>query len=472
MSKESRLIKTTAIIAIGNICTKIISFFMVPLYTNLLTTEEYGTADLISIFISLTIIILTLQMDQGIFRYLIEARGDKEKQKEYITTTLVFMFVVNTVIIGIITLVLALIKYEYTIYISTTLYVNLWLSFLLQIPRGFGDNTTYTIGSFINATLNVLLNVLFLAVLKMKVEGILLAVVLSQFISVIYLFIKTKLWKYIKLKYYSKQSFKILLKFSLPMVPNTLGWWVVSVSDRLILKAFLGVNAIGIYTVANKFPTILTMFTNIFHTSWSESISENSDVKDTKEYAQKIVIMSTKAYSAANMLLISLLPFIFNFLIGKDFRDAYQYIPLLLTGSLFNGISNIYGSLFIAKKETKKIAKTTVISAIVNISVNLIFVKFIGIYAAAISTVLSYIIISIIRHFEIRNIYPIKYNIPKLILELIVYAVIFFSYYSKNYLYEGIALAIVVPYTVIQNFQVIKAVSTLALSKVKEKIKH
>ena len=98
MTKESKLLKNTAIIAIGNLFTKCISFFMIPLYTSLMTTQQYGIVDLISTYTSLLIIVLTLQLEQGIFRFLIDVRDSYEKQKKYISTTILVLSVVKTII--------------------------------------------------------------------------------------------------------------------------------------------------------------------------------------------------------------------------------------------------------------------------------------------------------------------------------------------------------------------------------------
>ena len=247
MSKESRLIKNTAIIALGNICTKCVSFFMLPLYTSLMSTEEYGTVDMITTYSGILVILLTLQFEQGVFRYLIESRANEKKQKKYISTTIFSLIALNIVITILMIMLLSTIKYEYTVYFILNILVGVCISIVLQIPRGLGNNVVYAVGSCISGSLNVILNVLFIAILRWNVEGMLLATILSQGIAVIYIFIHTKLWKYISLKYVSKDSMRILLKFSIPLVPNAFCWWAVNASDRVIINAFIGVAANGIY---------------------------------------------------------------------------------------------------------------------------------------------------------------------------------------------------------------------------------
>ncbi len=145
MSKESKLIKNTAIIAIGNICTKCISFFMLPLYTAILTTLEYGKIDLIQTYSALLIIIMTLQFEQGVFRYLIEVREDKEKQKEYIITTLWSVIIVNIIFVIVANISLTIANYEYRIYLILMVVCGALNGVCIQIPRGLGNNVLYAL---------------------------------------------------------------------------------------------------------------------------------------------------------------------------------------------------------------------------------------------------------------------------------------------------------------------------------------
>ena len=82
LSRGKELIKNTAIVAVGKVCTKFLSFFLLPFYTAVLSTEEYGTVDMVTTYSGILVILLTLQFEQGVFRYLIESRSNEEKQKD------------------------------------------------------------------------------------------------------------------------------------------------------------------------------------------------------------------------------------------------------------------------------------------------------------------------------------------------------------------------------------------------------
>ena len=99
MKREKQLLKNTVIVAIGQICTKFISFFLLPLYTALLTTEEYGVVDLLNTYISLLLPLIFLQIDQSIFRYLIDARKDEDNKKKLITTTMITVLIQSIIFV-------------------------------------------------------------------------------------------------------------------------------------------------------------------------------------------------------------------------------------------------------------------------------------------------------------------------------------------------------------------------------------
>ena len=456
MSRESKLFKNTMIIAIGNICTKCVSFFMLPLYTSILSTAEYGTVDMINVIISLSVIILTFQLEQAVFRYLVEARNDCEKQKEYISSAMIFTIIVNLICVLILFVFFQIINYQYTFYVLGTIVLNVLSSFLLQISRGVDNTVVYSIGSFINGSLNVILNVLFIAFLGWKVEGMLLAALIAHIASSCYLGVKIKIWTFLQFKMFKTSSLKKLLKYSIPLIPNTLCWWIINGSDRVVINAFIGVAANGIYSVSYKFPSIFSMITNIFHMSWTESAAENIDCSDNEVFVQRIMNKTIRIYSSANIGIIAVMPFIFPMLVSESFQEAYLYVPLLMTGALFHSIANLYGSLYTALKKTKEIAKTTLLAAIINFGINIIFAKYIGIYASAISTVIAYAIITIVRHRGILHDIKITHDKKYLIRECAIYLMVFGVYYFGNMVLKMCVLGFIVPYCLAQNKEIVK----------------
>ncbi len=466
MKRETKLIKNTGIIGLGMLCTKGVSFLLLPLYTSLLSTSDYGTVDFVFTLVSLIAYTLTLQFEQGVFRYLIDCRDNKEKQKKYITTTLLFIAFITAVGVLITVIVCASVSYGYTLYLVFNVIAVVFSSIICQIARGLDKTTIYTIGSFISASSQIVFNVVFIVGLKWNIGGMLTAFILGNLLCISFVAYKCRLISYFSIKSFDKTILKELLKYSLPLVPNTLCWWLINCSDRFIIVRFLGTSANGIYAIANKFPTVFSAFTRVYQMSWAENAAESSNAEDRDNYYSKIMNQSICfiIYMCAGGL--ALLPFIFKYLINSNYSESYYNILILLVAGVFNCWSNLYGSLFGALKHTKTIAVTTVFAAIVNVGLNLLFINKIGLYAASFSTLAAYIIVTAIRHFEIIKKAKIKYRAGDLLLAFATMGVAAISYCAGNVPVSIVVAAAVTVIILIKNKNLIIPI----INKIKEKI--
>lgn len=148
MNREKLLIKNTAIVSLGKICTQLITFFLLPLYTAVLSTEEYGVVDLLNTLVGLFLPIVTLQIEQGVFRYLLDCRDNEKEQKTIISSTVFFLIIQSIIYLVCFLIVSQWIHNDYKYFLAINLIANIFSAVLLQISRGLGDNTSYAIGSF------------------------------------------------------------------------------------------------------------------------------------------------------------------------------------------------------------------------------------------------------------------------------------------------------------------------------------
>lgn len=468
MSKGKDLAKNTAIVSIGKICTQLITFFLLPVYTAVLSNEEYGVVDLLNTLTSLLLPIVTLQIEQGIFRYLIDCRENNEKQIKLITTIIRFMIIQSIACIVIFLCVSPFIHNEYKYFLMANLLMGIFSSLLLQICRGLGDNATYAIGSFITGAFTVVLNVIFIVAFRWGAYGMLGATAISNFICAVYIFLKRKIYKYIKPKQFDKKILKEIIKYSVPLIPNMISWWIVSASDRTIISAVIGIAQNGIYSAANKFSGVFTTLYSVFNLTWTESASININSEDRDEFFSKILDFVIRFFGCLCLGTIAVMPFAFNILINEKFAEAYYQIPILILGSVFNILVSFVGSIYVAKKLTKEIAKTSIISAVINIFVNIVLIKSIGLYAASISTVIAYALMFIYRWIDVKK--YVKFNVNKILMFalIIMYGVTIFTYYLKNSMISVIVLVIVVVFAIITNLNSVSYLKQIVKDKIKE----
>ena len=468
MSKGKDLAKNTAIVSIGKIYTQLITFFLLPVYTAILSNEEYGVVDLLNTLTSLLLPIVTLQIEQGIFRYLIDCRENNEKQIKLITTIIRFMIIQSIACIVIFLCVNPFIHNEYKYFLIANLLMGIFSSLLLQICRGLGDNATYAIGSFITGAFTVVLNVIFIVAFRWGAYGMLGATAISNFICAVYIFFKWKIYKYIKTKQFDKKILKEIIKYSVPLIPNMISWWIVSASDRTIISAVIGIAQNGIYSAANKFSGVFTTLYSVFNLTWTESASININSEDRDEFFSKILDFVIRFFGCLCLGTIAVMPFVFNILINEKFAEAYYQIPILILGSVFNILVSFVGSIYVAKKLTKEIAKTSIISEVINIFVNIALIKSIGLYAASISTVIAYALMFIYRWIDVKK--YVKFNVNKILMFAltIMYGITIFTYYLKNSIVSAIVLGIVGVFAVIANLNSVSYLKQIVKDKIKK----
>lgn len=468
MSKSKNLLKNTAIVSIGKIATQLITFFLLPVYTAVLTNEEYGVADLLNTLTNLFLPIATLQIEQGVFRYLVDCRNEKEKQTKVITTIIKFMLFQSILYIVLFICVSYFIKNTYKFFLAGNLIACMFSTIFLQICRGFGDNKRYALGSFITGVTTVVLNILFIVVFHLGAYGMLGATLISNIVCGIYIFVSKKIYKYIKIKKYDKNLLKEIIKYAIPLVPNMISWWIVDTSDRTIIFIALGIAQNGIYSAANKFCGAFSSLYSVFNLTWTESASININSPEKDNFFTQIFNVTISFFGSIAICIIAIMPFAFPILINEKFVEAYNQIPILMIGSIFNILAGFIGSIYVAKKITKEIAKTSIIAAIINLIINLVLIKYIGLYAASFSTVIAYMAMYIYRFIDCKKYVKLTAN-KKIVSSMIILLVIsIFIYYCNNKILQLVNAIVVTMYTVFINRTSAKFIFQSIINKFKK----
>lgn len=459
--------KNTVILFIGKFVTQFMSIILLPLFTRYLLTEDYGYVDLIQTYLSLFVPILTLRMDSAVFRFLIDARKDEEKKAKIITNSTFLTFLG----IAIISIIYVILKIFFNVKYLTYMYLNIVIlsisNVIFQVIRGLGKIEKYSIACSITGVSNLIVNLVLLLGFNCNASCILISSIISNLLAIAYIVYETKLLFFIKLKNYDKKIIKNMLKFSIPMIPNSLSWWVINVSDRSIITAILGVALNGIYTISCKFSNILNSIFTIFNMSWTEMTALHIDDDDKDIFFNEMINKLLFFFSSIGLFIISILPIFYNILIGKNYFSSYYYIPILMLSNIGNVLSWLCGGIYVAKKKTKSVANTTIISAIINLVLDLILIKFIGLYAACISTFVSYLYLSIYRCYDCQKYVKFKINLKKIIIIMISYLFVTLFYYCKITWLNIISLVYTILISLYINKNFIIEIKTIISEKIK-----
>lgn len=467
MNREKNLLKNTGIIAIGQLSSKLFTFLLLPVYTSLLLPDDYGTIDVLQTVISLALYVITLQLECAVFRYIIENRDDIENQKSYVSSGLMavgIMLLLSTLAIVVVNIFIKIPFIE--LFILSIFSQSLYFYFS-NMARGLGKNLDYAITSFIVTFSSLVTNIVLIVVFKQGAYSILVALILSNFIGSVYYFFKLKIWSYISLSYYSKGKLKTMLSYSLPLIPNAVSWWIANTSDRIIILLFIGASANGIYAAANKMPTIYTTLFSVFNVAWTESVSLAMKDKDRAEYIDKMMNQSFSFFSFLDLGIIVCISLFFNLLIGEQYAESYIHIYILLIAIFVNSLCSLQGGILGGLKNTKAIGWTTAVGAVVNFLFNVCFVKFIGLYAASLSTLVSYIVIYYCRNIAVNKETEYAFS-KKYILELVVMTLaVTAGYLVRNYYVNAVILIILVIWGISRNQEILQMIFSGLVKKIK-----
>lgn len=414
MNRERALLQNTVVIFWGSFLPKLTTFITLPILTIHLTKEEFGSYDLLNTLISLALPIITLKIEAAAFRFLIDVRKNVSEVKKIITSIYVFLIPISLISSVCLNLILFhAIKMDISLIVVLYFFIDTILSVTQQISRGLSYNLWYSISSIVNAIINMSLILVLILDMKAGLDGLLVSLIISKAVSLSLLFFLIKLHRFIDIRYFSFSCLKRLLDYSWPMIPNSFSSWVMSLSDRLVITIFLGVEANAVYAVANKIPNLFTIIQGTFISAWQENASMTVADKDANDYYSRIFDLVFSVFCGIMAILISSSPFLFAILIRGDYLKAYYQMPILFGGMFFSALSSFLGSIYIAHKETKNVGVTTIFSAIINLGIDFILIDRIGIYAGSISTLLSYLCLAIYRMYDLDKSHKIFFDIQK-----------------------------------------------------------
>lgn len=411
MSREKELVKNTGIILFGTILPKFANLVTLPLVTYWLTKKEYGTYELIATIVSLFLPVITLQIQSAAFRFLIDYKKDTEKQNIIISTILLFVVGVSSLAVLIFFFILKRFDFITRLLIIVYFFADILLIVLQQVSRGLGKNVIYSVSTVVVSVVNMILVVITLRIYNTGLNGVLFSVIGATVFAVIIVAYGLKIHKRIHFSGFSIKVLKQMLEYSWPMIPNSLSNWIMSLSDRLVISGFLGIEANAVYSVACKIPNLFTTMQGTFVMAWQENASISSKDLDVEDYYSKMFDSVLRILFAIMALLVTTGPLLFKILIRGDYGEAYLQMPILYMAMFFSALASFLGGIYVALKKTKSIGFTTIVAAAVNLTIDLLLIKWIGIYAGSISTLVSYFALFIFRAKNIKQYIDIKYSV-------------------------------------------------------------
>ena len=474
MDKYKKLATNTLIFAIGTFSSKVLSFLLMPFVTRMMQTGEYGAADLVQQTANVLIPIVFLQINSAVLRFALDKAADNRE---------VFTVGIRTTIQGF--LVFLLFWYplsrlqindfrlgDYIILIYAFVLVSGTRQLCQQFVRGMGHVKTFAIDGIIATATTLLFTLLFLGPLHLGVVGYITAIIASDACSIIFFFVTQKLWRFVSVGKIQTGLKLDMLKYSVPLMPTIILWWVINVSDRYMVTYFIDSSANGLYTAASKIPNFIIMFSSIFIDAWQLSAVDEYDNEGRAEFFTKVFRVYSGGIFATASMLILLCQLFTKILVSPKFYDSWHYVPILVIATSMSCLVNFLASVYMAEKKSVMAMVTALSGALTNIVLNLILIPRLAANGAAIATVISFIVVFISRGINTRRYVKIKFKTPLIIAEIAILAMqcaIMLMYEKGIIMYAAQAVLVVV--MLLLNIKPIKELFELLLGKFFRKLK-
>lgn len=401
MNKYKRLLSNTAILAVGTFSSKVLVYLLLPLYTAMLSPAEYSDANIISQLANLIMPVAAVGICDGLFRFALDA-GEKKRE--------VFSSGISVLVFGTL-LFLAFSPFLFEVEMLTG-YV--WLTVIYVIAANFqlacanylralGKTVVFAVQGIINTGLNIGFNILFLVVFKMGVTGYVLSVVVANVIVTLIMILWQKLYRDVRFSLVDLATVRDMLKYSVPMIPTTIFWWVTSVSGQFLVRYMCGDEANGIFAASYKIPTVLTLMTTIFVEAWQYSAVADADDRNRSSFFSEVFRTYSGLIFMAASALILLSKIFAGIMLADAYYSAWKYMPTLVIATTFSAVTTFLGSIYMVKKKSMMSFLTSMCGAVINVTVCFLLIPKLETQGAAIAAAISYFVVFIVRAVNTRR---------------------------------------------------------------------
>lgn len=430
MNKYKKLVFNTGIFAIGSFGAKILTLLLTRLYALNLSDTQSGVKGLLETSLLFLQPIFTFALQE----YLIRFGLDKEYDKREVFTTSAAITSAGMVLMALVVPILRnLNSLSYMKGYTVMLIIYVIMSSLRMLCQNFvraRDMVKLFSLDGILATLTLLIfNLVFISHNHWGVKGFLLAAILSDACSAIFLFIAARLQEFLGRGYFNKALGKEMLHFAAPLIPTIVMWTITSLSDRLFInnmksdRAELGTGMAGVYDYANRIPNLISIVSTVFYQAWSMSaITENSSADRNKFYEKVYSAYEAMLFLASAALFLIIKP-VTSFIVPATnysaYADVYMYTPILVVAVVFMSLNQFLGSIYSATKHPKNSSWTALAACTVNLVMNYFLIPTWGIQGAAFATFLSYIICYGARMIDARYYVPFRFDAVKTLVNTV-----------------------------------------------------
>ena len=409
------LLGNTLVFALGGLAIKAVSLVLMPLYTTALTAGEYGTAELLNSAIEIVLPLLSLGVVEALYRFSI----DDDVPKDELFAGSLVVLVGGAICTGALcALGSALWNMEHAAAFFALFCSVCVFKATTQLARGLGHVRRFVLYGLINALAMVVSTYLLLVRAHTGIEGYLWSYTIGYLVGGLVAFLGSAEYRLLAPFRFDRDLLRRMLVYSLPLVPNLLSWWLVSVSGRYVVLWGSGVAAAGLFTAASKMPALVNIVASVFQQAWQYSTAREISSPDRGAFFGVVM----RGYSLATLsvagLVIALNRPISRVMLQDEFAEGWRYVPLLMLVASFGVISIFFESFYQALKNSTVLMASTALGALVNVALGAVLVPFMGPWGAGLAGAVAYALILVVRARDLRRRIDLPIDRPRLTYQL------------------------------------------------------
>ena len=411
------LLGNTLVFALGGLAVKAVSLVLMPLYTTALTAGEYGTAELLNSAIEIVLPLLSLGVVEALYRFSID--DDVAKDELFANSLLVLGGgIVGTAVLCAFAGVVWGVEHVVSFFV---LFCSVcFFKATTQLARGLGHVRRYVVYGLINAVAMVVATYLLLFRAHLGVDGYLWSFTIGYLVGGMVAFLGSAEYRLLLPFRADRVLLRRMLVYSLPLVPNLLSWWLVSVSGRYVVLWGSGVVAAGLFTAASKMPALVNIVASVFQQAWQYSTAREIGSPDRGAFFGAVLRGYSLATLSAAGLVIALNRPISRLMLQAEFSEGWRYVPLLMLVASFGVISIFFESFYQALKNSGVLMASTMLGAVVNVVLAVVLVPFMGPWGAGLAGAVAYALVLVVRAHDLRGRIDLPIDRPRLTYQLVL----------------------------------------------------
>ncbi len=431
MNRVKRFIQTSFVYLVGNVLSKLVAFFLIPLYTSKISPEQYGIYDLVIAFVNLFAPLAFFQIWDGMFRVTFDY--EKEEDKYRVISNSVFVSFVGAFLYALIFgVVYSIIPFEHAMYVFAYGCVFSLHYLYGYICRVFLDNKLSVISGFISTLITALLNVVLILYFNWDIKSLYFAPTVGMLVQILIVEFQYKVLRHFKWSSLSKNTISQMLRFSLPLCLSGVSYWLLSGFTKLVITYYLGAADNGLFAIANRFASLVILVITIFQYAWNEmSYMMANDKSRTNVYNICIDLLIKFVLLGSAGLCVGI-KIIFPYFVAEQYSQAIAIIPATIIGSMLNAMSGFISTMFMTEKKTNVIMYSTLVSAAVNIILGIVLTKIWGLQGASIALGIAFGVLLFIRMIQAQKYFKIAVKIKIMLIFIGILIVSVIEFYLVN----------------------------------------